>query len=149
VIQPLPLGSLFPCLTALLVKKILPNIQSKPSLVQLETIYCCPITCFLGKETDTHLAAASFWVVVESNKVPPQSLFLQTKQPQFSQPLLTRFGSLDPSPALLLFFRCTPAPHCPSCREGLKIEHSIRGAASPVPSTAARSLSCSCWPHYS
>ncbi|KAK4806931.1 hypothetical protein QYF61_012652 [Mycteria americana] len=67
-----------------------PNIQSKPPLVQLEAISSCPITCYLGEETDPHLSTTSFQVVVESNKVSPQPPFLQAKQPQFPQPLLIR-----------------------------------------------------------
>ncbi|KAK4819936.1 hypothetical protein QYF61_015557 [Mycteria americana] len=64
-----------------------PNIQSKPPLVQLEAISSCPITCYLGEETNPHLSTASFQAVVESNKVSPQPPFLQAKQPQFPQPL--------------------------------------------------------------
>ncbi|KAK4818296.1 hypothetical protein QYF61_010438 [Mycteria americana] len=67
-----------------------PNIQSKPPLAQLEAISSCPITCYLGEETDPHLSTASFQVVVESNKVSPQPPFLQAKQSQFPQPLLIR-----------------------------------------------------------
>ncbi|KAK4829714.1 hypothetical protein QYF61_006089 [Mycteria americana] len=33
-----------------------PNIQSKPPLAQLEAISSCPITCYLGEETDPHLS---------------------------------------------------------------------------------------------
>ncbi|KAK4822050.1 hypothetical protein QYF61_008859 [Mycteria americana] len=51
-----------------------PNIQSKPPLVQLEAISSCPITCYLGEETDPHLSTTSF----------------QAKQPQLPQPLLIR-----------------------------------------------------------
>ncbi|KAK4819784.1 hypothetical protein QYF61_011384 [Mycteria americana] len=67
-----------------------PNIQSKPPLAQLEAISSCPITCYLGEETDHHLSTTSFQVVVESNKVSHQPPFLQAKQPQFPQPLLIR-----------------------------------------------------------
>ncbi|KAK4824093.1 LOW QUALITY PROTEIN: hypothetical protein QYF61_010604, partial [Mycteria americana] len=67
-----------------------PNIQSKPPLAQLEAISSCPITCYLGEETDPHLSTTSFQVVVESDKVSPQPPFLQAKQPQFPQPLLIR-----------------------------------------------------------
>ncbi|KAK4809951.1 hypothetical protein QYF61_002908 [Mycteria americana] len=67
-----------------------PNIQSKPPLAQLEAISSCPITCYLGEETNTHLSTTSFQVVVESDKVSPQPPFLQAKQPQFPQPLLIR-----------------------------------------------------------
>ncbi|KAK4829274.1 hypothetical protein QYF61_002666 [Mycteria americana] len=41
------------------------NIQSKPPLVQLEAISSRPITCYLGEETDTHLATTSFQVAGE------------------------------------------------------------------------------------
>jgi len=37
-------------------KEIFPNTQSKPLLAQLEPISPCPIACYLGEETDTHLA---------------------------------------------------------------------------------------------
>ncbi|KAK4818842.1 LOW QUALITY PROTEIN: hypothetical protein QYF61_020061 [Mycteria americana] len=67
-----------------------PNTQSKPPLAQLEAISSCPITCYLGEETDPHLSTTSFQVVVESNKVSPQPPFLQAKQPQFLQLLLIR-----------------------------------------------------------
>ncbi|KAK4817794.1 hypothetical protein QYF61_027798 [Mycteria americana] len=67
-----------------------PNIQSKPPLAQLEAISSCPIACYLGEETDPHLATTSFQVVVESDKVSPQPPSLQAKPPQFPQPLLIR-----------------------------------------------------------
>ncbi|KAK4822662.1 hypothetical protein QYF61_019029 [Mycteria americana] len=67
-----------------------PNIQSKPPLAQLEAISSCPITCYLGEETDPHLSTTSFQVVVESHKVSPQPPFLQAKQSQLPQPLLIR-----------------------------------------------------------
>ncbi|KAK4817635.1 hypothetical protein QYF61_021781 [Mycteria americana] len=51
-----------------------PNIQSKPPLAQLEAISSRRIACYLGEETDPHLATTSF----------------QAKQPQFPQPLLIR-----------------------------------------------------------
>jgi len=55
-----------------------------------EAISFCPITCYLGEETDPHLATTSFQVLVESNKVSPQPTFLQAKQPQLPQLLLIR-----------------------------------------------------------
>ncbi|KAK4828748.1 hypothetical protein QYF61_000739 [Mycteria americana] len=67
-----------------------PNIQSKPPLAQLEAISSHPITCYLGEETDPHLATTSFEAVVESHKVSPQPPFLQAEQPQLPQPLLIR-----------------------------------------------------------
>ena len=83
------LGSLFQCLTTLSGEEIFPNTQSKPPLVQLEAISSRPIACYLGRETDPHLATTSFQVVVESNKVSPEPPFLQVKPPQFPQLLLT------------------------------------------------------------
>ncbi|KAK4823194.1 hypothetical protein QYF61_027203 [Mycteria americana] len=80
-----------------------PNIQSKPPLVQLEAISSCPITRYLGEETDPHLSTTSFQVVVESDKVSPQPPFLQAKQPQFPQPLLIR-----------LLLQTLPQLRCPS-----------------------------------
>ncbi|KAK4831772.1 hypothetical protein QYF61_018998 [Mycteria americana] len=44
----------------------LPNIQSKPPLAQLEAISSCPITCYLGEETDPHLSTTSFQLFVLS-----------------------------------------------------------------------------------
>ncbi|KAK4832379.1 hypothetical protein QYF61_022234, partial [Mycteria americana] len=67
-----------------------PNIQSKPPLAQLEAISSCPLTCYLGEETDPHLSTTSFQVVVESDEVSPQPPFLQAKQSQLPQPLLIR-----------------------------------------------------------
>ncbi|KAK4810751.1 LOW QUALITY PROTEIN: hypothetical protein QYF61_007725 [Mycteria americana] len=71
-------------------KEIFPNIQSKPPLAQLKAVSSCPITCYLGEETDPHLSTTSFQVVVESDKVSPQPPFLRAKQSQFPQPLLIR-----------------------------------------------------------
>ena len=58
--------------------------------MQLEAIVSHPIASYLGKETNNHLTATSFPVVVESKKVSPELAFLQTKQPQFRQSFLVR-----------------------------------------------------------
>ena len=71
-------------------KEIFPNIQSKPPLIQLEAISSRPIASYLEEETNTCLTTTSFQVVVESDKVSPEPLFLQTKHPQLPQPLLLR-----------------------------------------------------------
>jgi len=68
-------------------KDIVPNIQSKPPLTQLEAIASHPIASYLGEETNTRLTTTSFQ---ESDKISPQPPLLQTKQPQFPQPLLVR-----------------------------------------------------------
>ncbi|KAK4812344.1 LOW QUALITY PROTEIN: hypothetical protein QYF61_017121 [Mycteria americana] len=84
-------------------KKIFPNIQSKPFLMQLEAISCRPIASYLGEETETCLATTSFQVVVESDEVSPEPPFLQAKQPQFPQPL-----------PISLVLQTLDQLHCPS-----------------------------------
>ncbi|KAK4815123.1 hypothetical protein QYF61_017398 [Mycteria americana] len=81
----------------------LPNIQSKPPLVQLEAISSHPITCYLGEETNPHLSTTSFQAVIESDEVSPQPPFLQTKPPQFPQPL-----------PISLVLQTLPQLRCPS-----------------------------------
>ncbi|KAK4810615.1 hypothetical protein QYF61_007352 [Mycteria americana] len=95
-----------------------PNIQSKPPLVQLEAISSCPITCYLGEETNPHLSTTSFQVVVESDKVSPQPPFLQAKQSQFPQPLLIR-----------LLLQTLHQLHCPSLAmlQHLNVSLVVRG----------------------
>jgi len=46
--------------------------------MQLEAIASRPIAGYLGEETNTCLTTATFQVVVESDKVPPQPPLLQT-----------------------------------------------------------------------
>ena len=72
-------------------EEIFPNVQSQP-LVQLEAVSSHRVTCYLWEESNTHITAASFQVVVEHNKVYREPPFLQTEQPQFPQPLLTRLA---------------------------------------------------------
>ncbi|KAK4823611.1 hypothetical protein QYF61_004214 [Mycteria americana] len=67
-------GQPVPMLDNALGEEKFPNIQSKPPLVQLEAISSCPITCYLGEETNPHLSTTSF----------------QAKQSQLPQPLLNR-----------------------------------------------------------
>ncbi|KAK4815015.1 hypothetical protein QYF61_013467, partial [Mycteria americana] len=83
-------GQPVPMLDNPLGEEKFPNIQSKPPLAQLEAISSCPITCYLGEETDPHLSTTSFQAAEESNEVSPQPPFLQAKQSQFPQPLLIR-----------------------------------------------------------
>lgn len=49
------------------------------------------IACYLREETDAHLPATYFQVVVESKKVSPEPSFLQGKHPQLPQPPLREF----------------------------------------------------------
>ncbi|KAK4827707.1 LOW QUALITY PROTEIN: hypothetical protein QYF61_020985 [Mycteria americana] len=83
-------GQPVPMLDNPLGEEKFPNIQSKPPLAQLEAISSCPITCYLGEETDPYLSTTSFQVVEENDKVSPQPPFLQAKQSQLPQPLLIR-----------------------------------------------------------
>ncbi|KAK4830122.1 hypothetical protein QYF61_008549 [Mycteria americana] len=53
-------GQPVPMLDNPLSEEKFPNIQSKPPLAQLEAISSCPITCYLGEETDPHLSTTSF-----------------------------------------------------------------------------------------
>ena len=62
-----------------LYEEIIPNIQYKPPLVQLETVSSSPTTCHLRKETNTLLATTSIQVIVESDEVSPQPLFYQER----------------------------------------------------------------------
>jgi len=48
-------------------KEIFPNIQSKPSLAQLQAIASCPIASYLEAETNTCLTTTSFRIVVGCN----------------------------------------------------------------------------------
>ena len=66
------------------------NIKSRPPLAQLEIILFCLISYHLRKESDL-LAATSFPVVVESDKMSPQPHIFQTKKLQFPQLLLRSF----------------------------------------------------------
>lgn len=46
-----------------------PNMQSKSFSAKFETICSCPATCYLGEKRKPQLAATSFKVLVESDKV--------------------------------------------------------------------------------
>lgn len=48
-------------------EEIFLNIQSECVLAQLEAISCFSVTSYLREETNTHLDAASFQVVLESD----------------------------------------------------------------------------------
>ena len=65
-----------------LCKEMLPNVQSKPPLVQLCTIPMHPITEYQGEELGTSLSTSPPREAVGSNEVTPQPPFLQTTQAQ-------------------------------------------------------------------
>lgn len=89
VTQPLPQQPL-QYLIILSLKKLFPKIQCEPPLEQLEAISSCSIACSLKGGTSPHLATTSFQGVMESNKDPPEPPFVQVKQPQHLQLLLTK-----------------------------------------------------------
>ena len=82
VTQHLP-GEPIPVLNNPFCKEVFPDIQPKLTLAQLEAISPHPVTCQQWEETNPALAVSTFQVLEESNKVPPQPPFPQTKQPQF------------------------------------------------------------------
>lgn len=59
-----------------------PNIQTKPTLGQLEATSSCPDICNLGEKADTHFETTSFPADEESNKISLKPPFLQAKQPR-------------------------------------------------------------------
>ena len=71
-------------------EEIFPNIQPEPPLAQLEAIPSHPVSSYTGKEADLYLITISFHIVIEGNKVSPESPLLQTEQSQFPQPLPIR-----------------------------------------------------------
>ena len=83
-------GQHVPMLDNPLSEEFFPNIQPKLPSVQLETISFCPISCYLGEETDIHLITTSYQVVVESDKISLEPPSLQAKHPHFPQLLLIR-----------------------------------------------------------
>lgn len=66
-------------------EKILPDIQSKLPLWQLEVISSHSVTFHQKEDTDSHLTIIFFQVIVENDEVSPQPSLLQDKQPQFTQ----------------------------------------------------------------
>jgi len=105
--------------------------------VQIKAITSHLIASYLGEVVDSHLIRTSFQVVVEGKKVsqvsssPDETIPVPTAAPHKS-------CAPDPSPALLHLSRCPSGPQYPSCNKGPKTEHSIQGAASPVPSAVGR-----------
>ena len=59
------------CLTTLLHEETLPDIQSKPLVLQHESVSLPPVTCDLKKEMNSFLSATSFQVVIESHQFSP------------------------------------------------------------------------------
>lgn len=90
----------------------------------------CPVTCYLGEELDSHLAAPSYQGVVENKKVTPGPSLLQVKT-QLPQPLLITLV-IQPLPQL-----CCP-PLVPGARavrgEG---QHAAHAALSTAPTATS------------
>ena len=84
--------------------KIFSNIQPVSSLAQLETVPSRSVGCCL--ETNPYLTATTFQGVVESDKVTPESPFLEVEQRQLPQLFLTGFVfPAPPQPRCLLWMR--------------------------------------------
>ncbi|KAJ7407087.1 hypothetical protein BTVI_63997 [Pitangus sulphuratus] len=77
------------CLVFTLSEKTPPDLQPEPPLVQLETKSSSPVANCLGEEEDPYLTTVNFQEAVESDKVSPESPFVQAKQPQIPQLLRT------------------------------------------------------------
>lgn len=130
----------FQCITTH-SEEIPSDIQSKPLLPQVEIFYLCLSTYHLRKETDTHLAATSSQVVVESNEVSPQSPFLPSKPPQFPQSLLLSLVFWPKGSEIRIsFFTFLCILSNNSCGKETKIKNNIQGAISTVPCTRRLSL---------
>lgn len=76
-------SSSFLRLTTLFHEKILPHVQPKHPLAQLETVSSCPITRYLRKERDTILTATSFQTAGGTKEVFPQPPCKPFKMIQF------------------------------------------------------------------
>lgn len=57
------------------------NIESIPLQAQLEAVSSNPVSCYLGEETNIHMATTSFQIVLDSDKVPSETPSLQIKHP--------------------------------------------------------------------
>lgn len=66
-------------------EEIPPDVQHESLLRQSEAVSSCPIIRRMGAESDPHLDPLSFQIVRESDKVSPETPFLQAKNPQISQ----------------------------------------------------------------
>ena len=107
-------------------KDVFPDIQPKPLLAQLEAISPCPVTCHKWEETNTTLAAITFQVFEERNKVSSPPPLPQAEQPQFLFSVLI---------GRILQAIHIHQPCCPFCIEVPRTEQSTWGAASLVLST--------------
>lgn len=113
---------------------ILPDIQTKSSLAQRESIASDPITCDWQLLIETTLQA-----VVESNELSPQPPLLQAKHAVCSvAPHLLLFSGL--SPALLVFSKQVWASEYP-CSELSQAKYRIGGVVLPRGQGTVTSLS--------
>lgn len=124
-------------------EEILPSVQFKSSLVQLEIISSCSTTCHLRKE-DNLLNAASFQVAVDSDEISVSSRLNSPSSLNLSSCLLFS----NPFTSFTILSAYTQTSQCPSCNEGPKTDHSIRGVVSLALHKRGQSLPLLCWPHY-
>ena len=91
-------------------EEIFPNIQSKPPLVQLEAVSSCPVTCYLGEETDPTCLHPPFRQLQRAIRSPLSLLLSRLNTPSSpscsSQDLCP---SPFPSPAALPWTRSSPS----------------------------------------
>ncbi|XP_033368228.1 uncharacterized protein LOC117243967 [Parus major] len=61
------------------------------SFLNTSSLSCCPVAGYLGEEPDSQMATRSFQGAVESDKVPPESPFLEAEPPPLPQPVPVGF----------------------------------------------------------
>ncbi|KAK4814505.1 hypothetical protein QYF61_021568 [Mycteria americana] len=88
-----------------------PNIQSKPPLVQLEAISSCPITCYLGEETDPTSLPPPFRLNNPSSLSRSPSALCSRPFPSFVALLWTCPSTSKPEVKLLWSGTTTPMKH--------------------------------------
>ncbi|KAK4818321.1 hypothetical protein QYF61_010783, partial [Mycteria americana] len=87
-------------------EEIFPNTQSKPPLEQLEAIFPSPITCYLGEETDPHLATTSFQTLHQLrcpslDTLQHLNVCLVVRSPKLNTVFEAAFQPLFPGPVAL------------------------------------------------
>lgn len=100
--------------------EIVPNVQSKPSLVQLETVSMHPITYHLRKIGQ---CSPSLQPPLRKSQRGMRSPLSQTEQPQFPQSVL-----VTPSPASLFCARTHATPYGLKPNAILKVQSHLTSA---------------------
>lgn len=74
-------------------EEIPPNVQTNPSLMELDAVSSHPVASSLGEETDPRLPTTSFRRPVESGEVRPEPPFLQANTTSSPQDLRARLAA--------------------------------------------------------